>query len=92
MCGMEGERHTARGVAKRGKKLYERNTRREVEPEHGGRLLALDIESGDYEIGDDALPTSARLRERKPDAVLYLMRVGHPEAFRLGGRGLATHS
>ena len=89
---MEGERDAAQGVARRGRALYERDVRSEVEPEHEGRFLALDVESGDYEVGDDALPTSARLRARKPDAVLYLIRIGRPAAFRLGGRDLTARS
>lgn len=92
MYAMGDERHTAQRVARRGKELYERNIRSEVEPKYEGRFLALDVESGDYEVGNDALPTSARLRERKPDAVLYLIRVGRPAAFRLGGRNLAARS
>ena len=59
-----------------------------VEPEHNGRFLALDIESDDYEVADEALRATTGLRERKPDAVLYLMRVGSGSAFRLGGRNL----
>jgi hypothetical protein len=39
-------------------------------------------------VADNALAASRRLRERKPDAVLYLMRVGREAAFRLGGRSL----
>ncbi|MEJ7842997.1 MAG: hypothetical protein WKF95_14635 [Rubrobacter sp.] len=89
---MGDERRTAQRVARHGKDLYERNIRSEVEPKHEGRFLALDVESGDYEVGDHALPTSTRLRERKPEAVLYLMRVGRPAAFRLGGRNLAARS
>lgn len=90
MNGMEGERWTAQSVARRGREIYEANVRAEVEPEHEGRFLALDVTSGDYEVGDEVLPTSARLRERKPDAVLYLLRVGHPTAYRLGGRSFVS--
>jgi hypothetical protein len=92
MYGMEDERHSAQSVARRGRELYERSIRGEVEDGHEGRFLALDVESGDYELGDDALSVSARLRERKPQAVLYLMRVGRPAAYRLGGRALSSRA
>jgi len=39
-------------------------------------------------VADNALAASTRLRERNPDAVLYLMRVGTEAAFRLGWRSL----
>lgn len=92
MCGMEGERHSAQEVARRGREFYERSVRREIEGGQEGRFLALDVESGDYEVGDEALPTSARLRERKPGAVLYLMRIGRPAAYRLGWRSLTARA
>jgi hypothetical protein len=50
--------------------------------------LVIDVESGEYEVADDALAASTRLRERNPDAVLYLMRVGREAAFQLGWRSL----
>ena len=83
-------------IARRGKDLYERRVRRKVEAQDAneGRFLAIDVESGDYEIADDALGAGAGLRRRRPDATVYLMRVGRPgdrprAAFRLGGRSLA---
>lgn len=85
MRGMNPQRYTPEEVARRGEEIYEQSIRAEVEPGNDGRFLALDILSGDYEIADEALPVSARLRERRPTAVLYLMRVGRPAAFRLGG-------
>lgn len=83
-------------IARRGKDLYERRVRRKVEAEDAneGRFLAIDVESGDYEVAGDALGAGAGLRRRRPDATVYLMRVGRPgdrprAAFRLGGRSLA---
>lgn len=92
MHSMDDEQRATKEFAKRGRELYERSVRGEVEPEHDGRFLALDVESGDYEVGDEALPTSARLRDRKPDAALYLMKIGRPAAYRLGGRSPAVRS
>lgn len=79
-------RYTAEETARRARDVYERSIRAEVEGVHDGRFLVVDVESGEYEVADDALSASDRLRERRPEAVLYLMRVGRPAAFRLGGR------
>jgi hypothetical protein len=83
-------------IARRAKDLYERRVRRKAEAEgaNEGRFLAIDVESGDHEIADDALGAGAGLRRRRPDATVYLMRVGRPgdrprAAFRLGGHSLA---
>ncbi|MGH3089653.1 MAG: hypothetical protein ACRDSJ_20395 [Rubrobacteraceae bacterium] len=76
--------HTTEEIVRRGEDIYERALRERVEPEHDGRFLAVDILSGDYEIANEALAATARLRERRPDAAPYLVRVGRPTAFRLG--------
>lgn len=80
---------TTEEVARRGQELYEREIRRKVEPEHEGRFLVLDIESGDYEIADEDLTASEGMLARRPDAVLYGLRVGRDYAYRLGGRALS---
>ncbi len=79
-------------LARRAKDLYERHIREQVEAagDNEGRFVAIDVESGDYEVADDALGAGAGLRRRRPGASVYLMRVGRPAAFRLGGRSLAA--
>ena len=90
---MSGRPYDKDEIARRGKDLYERRVRGKVEANAPteGRFLAIDVESGDYEVADDALGAGAGLRLRKPEAVVYLMRVGRSDelprtAFRLGGR------
>lgn len=77
--------HTTEEIARRGREVYEREIRRAVEREHRGRFLVLDVESGDYEIADDDLDASERLLERRPDALLYGLRIGEGAAYRIGG-------
>ncbi len=80
--------YTTEEVARRGQEIYERKIRREVESKHGGRFLVVDIKSGDYEVADEDLDASERLLERKPDAVIYGLRVGRDYAYRIGRRSL----
>jgi hypothetical protein len=88
---MNAGSHDRDEIARRAKDLYERRIREKVEASgaNEGRFVAVDAESGDYELADDALGAGQRLRRRRPEASVYLMRVGHPTAFRLGGRSLA---
>ncbi|MBA2343543.1 MAG: hypothetical protein H0V83_00410 [Rubrobacter sp.] len=85
---MSGRLHDKDEIARRGKDLYERRIRKEVEADgaNEGRFVAVDVESSDHEIADNALEAGAGLRRRRPDAVVYLVRAGRPSAFRLGGR------
>ncbi len=92
MQGMDGRsRDNSRDtdeLARRAKDLYERRIREEVEASgaNDGRFVAIDVQSGDYEVSDGALEAGAGLRRRRSDASVYLMRVGRSAAFRLGGR------
>ncbi len=78
--------YTTEEIARRGRVVYEREIRHEVESAHRGRFLVLDVGSGDYEISDDDLDASERLLERRPDALLYGLRIGERAAYRIGGR------
>jgi hypothetical protein len=78
------ERRIAQQVARRGKEIYEREIRAEVEPEQEGRFLVVDVKSGSYALADDELEAFDRAREETPDGLLYLVRVGHRAAHHLG--------
>ena len=64
--------------------LYE-SIRLQVEtPEQIGRLIVMDLESGDYEIdgsGDDiGLEATRRLQSRHPGVSLHALRIGYRTA------------
>ena len=78
-------RYTPEEVAQRGEAMYERQIRARVEPEHMGQFVVIDIETGDYELDVDDLAATKRALAKRPDAVLYGLRIGSPAAYRLGG-------
>jgi hypothetical protein len=82
------KRITAQEVARRGRELYEERIRSRVEPEHDGRFLVVDVDSGEYALADDELEAFARAREKTPEGVLFLIRVGHRAAHRIGAASL----
>jgi hypothetical protein len=72
--------------ARRGEALYERNVRPIVAVNDHGKFIAIDIESGAYEIdGDDFVATECLLAYH-PQAQIWLMRVGERAAY--GGMAL----
>lgn len=77
-------RITGEEIARRGKAIYDQKIRASVEPEHNGKYLILNVETGEYEMNADYLTASVRARERFPDAPLFTLRVGHPAAYRIG--------
>jgi hypothetical protein len=82
--------YTAEEIVRRGQEIYEHEIRPQVEPNHRGKLLVINIETGEYEMDSDALAAAKRAKARFPEAALFTMRVGYPTAFRLGTRILAN--
>jgi len=83
---MPNASYTVEEIVRLGRDRYERDIRHQVEPQQDGKFLALDVETGEYAIGDEALDAVRPLRARRPDAPIYIHRIGHPAAYRLGGR------
>jgi hypothetical protein len=73
-------------VARRATALYESRIRAEVEsPETIGKMVIIDIETGDYLIGENDLQAAHSLREKNPTARLFGIRIGYDVAVSLGG-------
>lgn len=71
-------------VCDRGEEIYEERIKALVEPQQNGKFVVIDIESGDYEIGDDMLDASDRLQKRRPDSVQFGAMVGYESAYLIG--------
>ncbi|AFY54286.1 MAG: hypothetical protein HC836_34155 [Richelia sp. RM2_1_2] len=73
-------------ITQRGKELYDSNIRPQVEtPENIGKIISINIETGEYEIGDDLIVTSLKLRSKQPDAALWSERIGFNAVYAVGG-------
>ena len=70
--------------ARRGTELYEHGIRQQVEVDHFGEIVAIDIETGDFEIALKTLAAAHRLRERNPAAQIWIVRIGHRGVHRFG--------
>src|SRR5689334_24138361 len=77
-------------LARRGDELYERCIRAEVERDHYGRIVAIDVDTGDFGIGSDELAASDPLLSRHPDAQIWFVRVGSPFVHRFGAATVPT--
>jgi hypothetical protein len=80
-------RYSKEEFAERGDAIYEREIRPALKGAHEGNFVAIDIETGAYEVDPDELAASDRLLARVPRAQVWLRRVGSPYARRFGGRG-----
>ena len=77
-------------ISSLGKAIYRKKIKHLVEPQENGKFIVIDVESGDYEIDEQDVVASSRLRERRPNAVTYGAIIGHRAAYSLGLRIEAT--
>lgn len=77
-------RYSKEEFARRGNELYEREIRAQVEADNQGKIVAIDIETGAYEVAEDVLAASDLLLARYPDAQTWFVRVGARAVHRFG--------
>lgn len=78
-------------IIQRGKELYEKDIRSKVETvENIGKLISINVETGEYEIGNDLLVTSRRLQAKQADAAIWAERIGYDAVYAIGGTLVRT--
>ncbi|MBL8792626.1 MAG: hypothetical protein JNM56_01845 [Planctomycetia bacterium] len=70
-------------LARRGDETYTRRVLPCLRPEDDGKFVAVDVESGAFEVDEDDHAAVSRLHRRTPGAQVRLVRAGHPAAHRL---------
>jgi hypothetical protein len=70
--------------ARRGNEIYETHVRPQVEEGNHGKIVAIDIETGAFELAKDTMIASDKLLERYPDAQIWRVRIGHKGVHRFG--------
>lgn len=79
-------RYTKEEFARRGNAIYESQVRSQVEQGNHGKIVAINIETGAFEVADTPMVAVDRLYEREPDAQPWVIRIGHRAVFRFGSR------
>ena len=81
---MPAAKRTLDELAALGGDLFNRQIKPSLRPEDDGKFVAIDVETGDFEIDQDDYTAIARLRGRKPGADVWLIRAGYPTTYRMG--------
>jgi hypothetical protein len=77
-------------ITRQGKALYKR-LRTQIETEENlGKLIAVNVETGDYEIGDDLIVLSRHLQAKQSDAPIWAGRIGFNAVYLIGGTLIRT--
>ncbi len=83
-------RYSKEEFAQRGEALYESQIRSQVEEGNYGKIVAIDIETGAFEVADDLLMASKHLSTGVPDTQTWFVRIGHLAVDHFGARSLRT--
>jgi hypothetical protein len=81
-------RYSKEELARRGQELYESGIRQQVEEGNDGKIVAIDIETGAFEVDDNVVPATNQLFERFPGAQPWVIRIGHRAVDHFGARSL----
>jgi hypothetical protein len=74
--------------ARRGDALIEEKVRPHLTASDRDKFVAIDIETGEYELDKDEMKAVARLRKRVSDPQIWLVHVTSGYLHRFGGHGL----
>jgi hypothetical protein len=75
---MPQPRYTKEEHARIGTEHYKQKVRQQVEAGNKGKIVAIDIETGAFEMADNRLTAVDRLLARIPDAQIWMVRIGYP--------------
>ena len=81
-------RYSKEELAQRGQELYESSIQQQVEAGNEGKIVAIDIETGAFEVDENVVPATNRLFEQYPEAQPWVIRIGHRAVDHFGARSL----
>ena len=83
---VRGPRRPDEEIARLGSEIYERDIKAQVEENHDGEVVAIDVDSGEWAIAKGLIEVSCRLREKLPAANdVFFERVGNHPVYMFGG-------
>jgi hypothetical protein len=77
-------RYSIEEHARRGDNLYHQHIHPHVEAGKHGKIVAIDVDTGAFEVAEEPLTASQRLLTCSPDAQIWCIRIGHRGVHRCG--------
>lgn len=72
-------------IGSEGRKLFE-TISKTLEKEHRGEVIAIDVDSDDYFIGKTGVDATEKARQKYPNKIFFLGRIGYPTYVSFKGR------
>ena len=83
-------RYSKEEYAQRGDLIYQTQIRPQDEVDNRGKIVAIDLETGDFELDTREIAACDRLEARHPDAQIWIVRIGSRHVRQFGGRTKRT--
>ena len=74
-------KYTTEELCSKGEKIYA-EIKKKLEPTLKNKFGAIEVDSGDYFVGNDAIEATNKARKKYPSSVFFLVRIGYPAAFK----------
>jgi hypothetical protein len=79
-------RYSNEEFARRGDAIYKERILPKLSAKDVGKFLAIDIETGEYEMAADEMKAGNKLRARLPEAQIWMVRIGYTAPRSFSGR------
>ncbi len=73
----------AQETSERGIEIYNKLFKAELEKDHTGRFLAINVIDESATLGDTSSEVLLRAKKEKPNGFFHLIKIGYPAAFGL---------
>lgn len=67
-----------RKLAAKGEKIYDEKLKMMLEPEHNGEIVAIEVESEDYFLGNSVVEATEAAKQKYPSRLFHVIKVGYP--------------
>lgn len=71
-------------IAQKGIHIYQKISK-QIEKEHSGDFVAIEVESGEYFLGQTQVEAIEKAKKHFPAKIFYLMKVGFPTVVTFSG-------
>ncbi|MFM7600344.1 MAG: hypothetical protein ACKO7R_03965 [Pseudanabaena sp.] len=78
-------RYSKEEFAQRGDLIYQTQIRPQVRADNQGKIVAIDLETGDFEVDVREIAACNKLEAHHPDAQIWIVRIGSCHVRRFGG-------
>jgi hypothetical protein len=65
-----------RHITEEGERIYHEKLKPLLEPQYKGKIVAIEVDSGDYFLGDRVIEAVQKAKAKYPEKIFHVIRVG----------------